>query len=712
MGQPTDPYAGQDAAMTAADDLLSTGGKHMKLTKRQKELNNLWAYFRVAEHEGKQIGWDGRPVMSHGDRETISRGKFVPPGYEIMDDMPKSCRRPIAPLGIVRNVVMRFTGLLFSNRRQPRISVPGDDKTEDYLNAILKDGSFWSAMIQARNYGGAMGSACIGYRFVGGRAMFEALDPRWTTPEFEGRGYSDPAKLTVQYTYSKEEWIDNKWKTTWYWYRRVIDAESDTVWVPVKCREKEPAWDFIQSNKVMHNLGFVPYEWIQNFKVDDEADGDPDCTGCYEMISATDELLSEIYAGTIANIDPTLVINPGAEGGAISSIKKGSDNAIKLSSGGDAHYMELTGAGATSGIAVLKEIEERVYRQAQCVPDSVLFQNAGEKTATEIERIFSSMFEKADALREQYGPPIVKLCQKVLTTIRTYTTLQEMDDGQGGIRYFRGRVYVSPKVIQQPDGDTVEIPRQIGKGTICEVRWPHYQRPSYTDQDTYSRVITTMLSNDPKIITRRTAIKLLAPIMDYDAMQELHALKREEEQEANEAAMASEEEGGEEGEDAPASPAENPVAWKTALDAGIITLNEYREKALNLGEIPDGDLTLPQYHAKYAQTFVSSTAATSEKSVDIATGKQASDEARTQESHDMKKEMHEESKKAKEESRKAMAAGQVPGQPIGGSSPPGSASKTPSSGKPGSSPGRPSSAPAEPSSEPSSPAKAPKPKSE
>ena len=277
---------------------------------------------------------------------------------------------------------------------------------------------------------------------------------------------------------------------------------------------------------------------------------------------------------------------------------------------------------------------------------------------------------------------------------------------QGGIRYFRGRVYVSPKVIQQADGDTVEIPRQIGKGTICEVRWPHYQRPSYTDQDTYSRVITTMLSNDPKIMTRRTAIKLLAPIMDYDAMQELHALKKEEEQEANDAAMAAEE-GGEEGEEAPASPAENPVAWKTALEAGIITLNEYREKALNLGEIPDGDLTMPQYHSKYAQTFVSSVAATSEKSVDIATGKQEADESRNQESHDMKKEMHEEAKKDKAASRKAMAEGVTPG-----SNQPGSASKTPSSGKPGSTPKRPNSAPAKPSSGSSAPAKAQKSKSE
>lgn len=689
MAVPSDPSETRPMTMDAADGILSTGGKHMKLTKRQAELNNLWAYFRVAEHDGKSVGWDGRPVMSTADRDAISRSKFLPPGYESVEDMPKHCRRPIAPLGIVRNIVMRFTGLLFSNRRQPRVSVPGDSKTEGYINAVLKDGNFWPAMIQARNYGGACGSACIGYRFIGGRAMFEAIDPRWVTPEFEGRGYTDPKKLTIQYTYSKEEWIDEKWKTVWYWYRRVIDRTSDTVWVPVRCREKEPAWDFIQSNKVEHGLGFVPYEWIQNFRVDDEIDGDPDCTGCYEMINAVDELLSEVYTGTVLNLDPTFIINPGEGTEHISQIKKGSDNAIKLGQGGDAHYMELTGSGSTIGITVIEKLEERIYRQAQCVPDSVLFQNAGEKTATEIERIFSSMFEKADALREQYGPSIVRLCQKVLVTIRQYTAVQEVPGENGEIMYVRGRVYVSPEVIQQADGDTVEIPRQIGKGTICEVRWPHYQRPSYTDMNTFSQVLSSILTSDPKLMTQRTAIKLLAPIMDFDAMQELHAIKREEEQEAMEAQSA--EEGAEgEGEEASGSPAENPVAWKTALEAGIITLNEYREKALGLGEIPDGDLTMPQYRSKYAQTFVASTASVSEKSVDVATGKHEADEQRTQESHDMKKEMHEESKKDKLANRQAMKSGE--------SNQPGSASNAQSPGKPKQSPKRPSSAPAKPSS--------------
>lgn len=997
MVAPVDPYVGSESAMSAADSILDTGSKHMKLTRRQKELNNYWSYFRVAEHEGKRVDWSGRPVMSRDAAEVISRDKFMPPGYEMTgDDLPRNCRRPIAPLGIVRNVVMRFTGLLFSNRRQPRVAVPGDDKTEDYLNAVLKDGGFWSAMVRARNYGGATGSACIGYRFVNGSAIFEALDPRFTTPEFAGRGYTEPIKLTVQYTYSREEQQDDgRWKTIWYWYRRVIDAQTDTVWVPVRCREKEPAWDFIQRNTVNHNLGFVPYEWIQNFPVDDEMDGDPDCMGCYEMITAVDELLSEVYQGTVANCfsadtefvsadgvrsfeemedgdkvtvlthkgnwkpatvrmfstaplravtfgrqsntqtvratgnhrwilqdgtvvttdelkpgmklwrpphivrdwvyeessdeqklywakgflcgdgsvsrrdknvfgtrvrlcgskgrflsrfvetgcsvtyppssnseptvymrkygkelpqledigvenmtafvrglldadgtrntkhpeaadinpfqgiqatgsemvefirrtfpavgayivaeddrtgdltnygvrkdetvyfslvlgfsnsavspyivrnieyggtemtwclvveddhsfvmpnglvcmncDPTLVINPGAEGGSISAIKKGSDNAIKLGTGGDAHYMELAGSGPQTGMTILKDIEERIYRQAQCVPDSVLFQNAGEKTATEIERIFSSMFEKADALREQYGPPIVRLGQKLLYTIRMYTAVQEVENPDGTISYFRGRVNVSPKVIQQADGDTVEIPRQIGKGTVCEVKWPAYQRASYTDQNTVSQIITTILTSDPKLMTRRTALNYLAPVMDFDPMQELHALKREEEQEANEAAMSEEEEseGGEE-----ETPGSNPVSWKTALEAGIITLNEYREKALGLGEIPDGDLTMPQYHAKYAQTFVASTASVSEKSVDVATGKMQADEERAQESHDMKKEAHDLNQENRKQSMEAAKNGSMPpGQP--------GAQPTSSSNQPSAKPKKPASEPKE-----------------
>jgi len=690
-----DSSSARAGAAQAADGVLGVGEKHMQLTARQQELSELWSYFRAAEHDDKKTDWDGRPVMTASQRGAIGREGYLPPGFETVgDSLPPFMRRPVAPLSIIRQIVSRFTGLLFSDRRQPRLLVPGDDKTEDGLMAQLKHGGFWPAMYQARNYGGAMGSACIGFRFLQGHLHFEALDPRWCTPEFIGRGITDPFRITIQYTYSKEEkQPDGRFKTVWYWFRRIIDTETDTTWVPIKCREKEPSWEYMKHNVVRHGLGYVPYEWIQNLRSDDEIDGDPDCMGCYSMVKAVDHLLSEVYSGTIKNTDPTLTIVTNEQ---LSSIAKGSDNAIKLPQGGSAQYLELQGAGPRIGMEVAKEIREEVYRLAQCVPDWVLYQNAGEKTATEIERMFSSMFEKADALRGQYGPPMARICQKLLTAIRNYTALREVQKEDGSMALVRGKIYMPPKVIQQPDGDVLEIPRALGKGTQCEVRWPSYQRPSYADQDTYSRVITTLLSNDPKVLTRGTAMQLLAPIMDFDPLKELHAIKREEsDQEQQDAAMAPEEEA------APTGPetANNPVAWKTALDSGIITLNEYREKALGLGAIPDGDLTMIQYRAKYAEVFVGSTAAVSEKSVDMMTGKADQEEARTQESHDMKKENHQEQKKSREEQRKALkASGGQPGVP------PGSGPTSPSGARPGQPQGRPNSAPAAPASGSATPA--------
>jgi hypothetical protein len=80
---------------------------------------------------------------------------------------------------------------------------------------------------------------------------------------------------------------------------------------------------------------------------------------------------------------------------------------------------------------------------------------------------------------------------------------------------------------------------------------------------------------------------------------------------------------GEEGAVAPTDvpeSASNPATWKAALDAGIITINEYREKALGLGALPDGDLTTTQYKAKYTSLYVASTAATSPQAANMAIG--------------------------------------------------------------------------------------------
>lgn len=609
MSITSDPDAGRAVINNMNLDESGVGTRHMRLTERQKELNELYAYYKVAEHDAKGVDWQGKPVMRRAARDAISRQGYIPPGFYDAggDTLPMDFRRPAAPLGIVRTIVARFTGLLFSERRHPRVTVPGDPNTEDYINALMEQGMFWGTMALCRNYGGAMGSACIGFRVNEGNVSFEALDPRWCTPEFIGRSYTDLEKITIQYTYSKEERdeVTGGWTQKWYWFRRVVDRMTDTVWVPIRCKDhdKEPPWDYMRKNTIAHNYGFVPYEWIQNIKSDDELDGDPDAVGCYDLVRTVDQLLSEVWSGTISNCDPTLTLITDMD---LNAIKKGSDNAIRMNQGSSAQYLELGGNGPRTGLEVAKALEDRIFRLAQCVPDNVLFETGGEKTATEIERVFSSMLEKADQLRSQYGPAIVRICQKLISAVRMLVAVRQLEDG----RFVRYRINVSPRVVQQGDGDSVEIPRDIGRGTLVRVIWPPYYSPSLNDVDTAIRLATT--AKDSEVLTKTSAVNYFAPLMGVDPLKELLALKKE--AEAN--APPPEEEGAEEG--APEEAEADAVAWKEALQQGLCTINEYREKVLLLGALPDGDYTLPEYKAMHAELFTAAAAVASQAAINNA----------------------------------------------------------------------------------------------
>lgn len=575
------------------------GLKYLKLNERQKELNEYWAYFNVAEHDAKGTGWDGRPLMHRQMRDMISRERYLPPGFVDAggDTLPMDFRRPAAPLGIIRTIVSRFTGLLFSNQRHPRVAVPGDPRTEDYVNGLLDYGNFWSAAMLMRNQGGAMGSACFGFKFVNSNCVFETLDPRWCEPEFVGRGYNELSKLTIQYTYSKEEFDEstNRFKRVWYWYRRVVDTETDTLWVPVKCKEhgKEPPWDYIRKNVINHGFGEVPYEWVKNTQNDDDTDGDPDAKGCYDLVRTVDQLLSEVWSGTISNCDPTLTLVTDMD---LNAVKKGSDNAIRLSQGSSAEYLELGGNGPRVGLEIAKALEERIFRLAQCVPDNVLYETSGEKTATEIERIFSSMLEKADMLRSQYGPAIVRICEKLIRAVKLVTQVRQLEDG----RLIRGKVNIPPRTVTQGDGDVVELPRSIGNGTVCTITWPPYYRASFNDIQTAINMATQ--AKDSEMLTKESAIRYFGPLMGLDPLKEIIALKRA--QEDQQALEAPEDEEPAETE----TPEVDAAGWKAALDAGLCTINEYRENVLQLGALPDGDLTLPQYRASHAELFVAAQA--------------------------------------------------------------------------------------------------------
>jgi hypothetical protein len=604
-GTPFDSSAAKNVIdRVAANGSPMGDAKKRKLSKRQKRLNRLWSYFRVEEYLSRKHDWTGDRVI---DRDAINHGPDqIPPGFEDAGGsmVPMRDRRPTSPLGLVRTIVTRFTGLLFSNKRNPHIAITGDEHTEYYVTELIKAGRFWPTMVRCRNYGGSMGSACIGFKFIDGDVVFEAFDPRWCFPQFLDADKRLLSSIEVRYTYPKEvQDEDGNWTDKLYWYRRVINENIDRIWVDVPDEGGEPAWDNIASEGQEHNLGFVPAEWGQNLTVDSDIDGDPDCQGCYDMVEAIDSLIAQAHYGVQANNDPTLVISTPDE---VPEIRKGSDNAIKLTTG-TASYLEMDGQGTKVAQEMAKMLEERVYRLAACVPEAVMFAQGGEKTATEIERAVGTMLEKADMLREQYGTMVVRILNKLIRAVR-HLTQPMRDPATGDVT--RGSINLPPRprtsVVEGQTITTYEAPT-LGPGRHVTLRWGRYYPPTLNDIETAIRAFTT--ARDSTAMDDDTMLRILAPYygdeIDWRQIKEAMAAKVEADAQAE---IDAEPQGD------PEPPAPTNINIQALINSAV-TFNEYRE-SLGLGPIPNGDKTVDQLKAEHPEFYTAAAMAGSKQAVD------------------------------------------------------------------------------------------------
>lgn len=447
-------------------DLANQIGPPAGLSPRQARLARLWSYYRCANYDGRSVGWDGLPAGTT-EHDLLGTAAFTPQGfYDAGGTAPLSTRRPSAPFYLVRVVVNRFTGLLFSAKRHPKISVPGDKATEDWLNAFARTTRLWSRAILARAYGGAMGSVCMSFKFVGGKPVVEVHDPRWCEPEFSDRGNLVLKRIVKMYQYrdTTRDPATGDLVEGWFWYRRILDEEVDEVWPRVPVLDGEPPrWDAEKSSRVEHNLGFCPAVWIQNIESQEDIDGDPDCHGVYELNERIDGLYSQANKGTLANCDPTLVINSDAEMGGV---RTGSDNTLKLEKGASANYLEMNGGGARMAVELAEKLEARALIMARCVLEGNASGPA--RTEFEIQQNYSNMLEQADLLREQYGElGVLRLLLMALRAARKLAS-PVRSVGPSGATITRSVVKLVHKGVQLSPGPSDEV----------ELVWPSYYEVS------------------------------------------------------------------------------------------------------------------------------------------------------------------------------------------------------------------------------------------
>lgn len=436
------------------------------MSPRQQELDRRWGYYKCEQYAARSVAWDGSRVVGQTERDSIALAGYVPPGFYIAhaETLPIQFRKPSTPYHLCKVIVDRFTGLLFGQKRHPKIEVRGDAMTEDFVNAVAEAGRLWPAMMQARTFGGGTGTAVVGFKVITGRPQFEVFDPRWCVPDFVDRANLVLGQLEYKHTF-KQEVRDEEGDLVEvdFWYRRVIDSQQDVIFKPeIADPRTKPKWE--PEVVVQHGLGFCPVVWIQNQPCVTEVDGEPDCIGVYELSEAIDRLNAQGEKGILANCDPTVTISTDAQMG---EVRKGSQNALKMPQGGSATYLEMTGSGVMQAREQAKLYKEMALEIAQCVLEQP---DGGQRTATEVERNYASMLARTDTFREQYGEMgVKKLVNMVLVAA---VSLQRPRLVNGLITRF---AIVLPS---KEDGSD----QTLGKGPYqCSLNWPPYFEPSLED---------------------------------------------------------------------------------------------------------------------------------------------------------------------------------------------------------------------------------------
>ena len=471
------------------------------ISPRQQDLNRLWAQYRGQQYSARSVDWDGTRRASALDTEVIASGAFIPPGYyDAGATMPLKFRRPSTPYHLRKVIVDRFTGLLFSDRKHPVLRVDDDPRTETYIRTLAEVSRLWPKMIQARTYGGSMGSVAVGFQFLEGRPAVEVHDPRWLFPEFEDREELRLARIEKRYQYPVDErdpetgaWVERP-----YWYRRIIDTERDVLFKPVPVDDEAPVWEV--AREVVHGFGFCPVIWCQNLPVQDDIDGDPDCQGIDDLADQIDALLSQANVGTISNCDPTLRIITDASMG---DIQKGSNNAIKLPSGSSMDYMEMTGTGPKAALELADRLRGLALEVAQCVLEHP--EAGGKRTATEVEKHYASMIAKADVLREQYGERLVKPLLEMMVKAIRQMEKPRLVDGQ----LVRQVVRLPEQVTRRDDGTIERAAYTLGEGGQINLNWGPYFDPSLDDLQKATTATSVAVASG--LLDKRHAIGFVAP---------------------------------------------------------------------------------------------------------------------------------------------------------------------------------------------------------
>ncbi len=223
------------------------------------------------------------------------------------DSVPLYERAPCVVHPIVASAIRGNTDLCLGEGRWPEITSHTDEdgtafdprfgldedaseKVNKLVSAISKQArlpAVCSELLDSAQ--GSKTSVAIGC-IRKGRISVETTKAKWCEPRFDDSGELVSVEVCYPYLEEYRDTRSGEWAVRCLLYRRVIDANADTTYLPAKASEngEEPdSWAVDTAKTVLHGLGFVPVVWYR-FRAPCATVSDNDGRAIHEEL--TDEL--------------------------------------------------------------------------------------------------------------------------------------------------------------------------------------------------------------------------------------------------------------------------------------------------------------------------------------------------------------------------------------------------------------------------------------
>ncbi len=508
---------------------------------RFKRLDQLDAYARSTQYNDRRYDWDGRLRAAVGDVD-------IDPGWYV----PLKRRKPSTLIDLPKLITKRLAAMALGEEQWPEINADGDVEAEDYVKTLAEVANVQGKLQEAAERGLACGTACWSFAFIEGKPRVIVHRAkhvnvlRWKDRDDLVIG----AALKV-YRYKVWGLQDGKPKELTYYYAKYWDELQETVWDPIpEALARDGTWGArVASITVEHGYGDAPIYWTQNMPDSETEDGLSSYDGLLDTFDSLNTLISATTKGTVANVDPTLIIkdDPGNNAGGI---KKGSENAIYSPGGAD--YLEIKGTAVATAMDLCSKTVQYALDACGVVLGDPNKIGSQAQSAAAMRIIYLPMVNTCDILRTQYGNrflvPLLTGMLKAAKKIGSSAPGPVQTTTDGRRIQEKPTVLLPPKVVTEreageppqridpenpkppaaPKAGKVTkktVPRTPGTSENIQLRWPPYFRPTAADVST---LVTAVTQAKGQTISDETAVRATAQMFDVkDVAEELTNIEAE-----------------------------------------------------------------------------------------------------------------------------------------------------------------------------------------